>query len=551
MFYRALLSVYDKRGLIKLGQFLKSKDIDILSSNKTANLLKISDIYCTEISNYINHAEILDGRVKTLHPKIYGGILNDRNNRNHQKDLKNNGISNIDIVVANLYPFEKYNSIENIDIGGVSLIRAAAKNYKDVLVVVDPDDYEYIIKNYNDIASLYDDKMRKYFAAKAFHHIAKYDILIANYLDKSIEKNSHNIKYKIYKKTNKLKYGCNPYQNNSNIYMNILENNSSNDYEHKLPFEILNGEPGYINYLDAINSWQLVKETRDILNIPISTSFKHVTPAGVGTSKPLTDMLKYTYGVENKDLTDVAISYIRAKNSDPLSSFGDFIAISDIVDECTAKLIKNHVSDGIIAPGYSLEALNILKEKKNGNFIILLAKKEYKHNIFVEFRELNGIVLSQETNSIIMDNSVFKKDKIVTKNKDLDENVINDMILANMTLKYTPSNSIAFAYNGQVIGIGSGQQNRVDCVKIAGNKVRNWLLRQNKNKPLNEELEYPNMVMASDAFFPFKDNIEEAKKFGVKYITQPGGSIRDNEVIEECNKKDILMLNTGIRLFTH
>ena len=181
MFYRALLSVYDKRGLIKLGQFLKSKDIDILSSNKTANLLKISDIYCTEISNYINHAEILDGELKHYIKKIYGGILNDRNNRNHQKDLKNNGISNIDIVVANLYPFEKYNSIENIDIGGVSLIRAAAKNYKDVLVVVDPDDYEYIIKNYNDITSLYDDKMRKYFVAKAFHHIAKYDILIANY----------------------------------------------------------------------------------------------------------------------------------------------------------------------------------------------------------------------------------------------------------------------------------------------------------------------------------------------------------------------------------
>ena len=549
---KALLSVYDKRGLIKLGKFLKSKDIDIISSNKTANLLNISDVSCTEISDYINHAEILDGRVKTLHPKIYGGILNDRNNRNHQNDLKNNGISNIGIVVVNLYPFKKYNCIDNIDIGGVSLIRAAAKNYKDVLVIVDPDDYEYVIENYNDISSVYDDKMRKHFASKAFHHIAKYDILIANYLDKSIENNSNNIKYKIYKKMDKLKYGCNPHQNNSNIYMNILENNNTtNDYEHKLPFEILNGKPGYINYLDAINSWQLVKETKDILNIPISTSFKHVAPAGVGTSKPLTEMLKHTYGVENKDLTDVATSYIRAKNSDPLSSYGDFIAISDIVDECTAELIKNHVSDGIIAPGYSLEALKILREKKNGNFIVLLAKKKYKENIFVEFRELNGIVLSQETNSIIMDNSVFKKDKIVTNNKNLDEDIIDDMILANMTLKYTPSNSITFAYNGQVIGIGAGQQNRVDCVKIAGNKVRNWLLRQNKNKPLNEELEYPDMVMASDAFFPFKDNIEEAKKFGVKYITQPGGSIRDNEVIEECNKKNMVMLNTGIRLFTH
>ncbi len=548
---KALLSVYDKSNLIKLGNFFKSKNVDIISSNKTADFLINSNINCTKISNYINHSEILDGRVKTLHPKIYGGILNDRNNPNHQKDLKNNNISNIDIIVANLYPFETYNSIENIDIGGVSLIRAAAKNYKDTLVIIDPNDYEYIIKNYNDILSKYDDSIRRKFASKAFHHIAKYDILIADYLSKSIENNSDNIKYKIYKKTNKLKYGCNPYQNNSNIYMNILENNSSNDYKHKLPFEILNGQPGYINYLDAINSWLLVKETRDILNIPISASFKHVAPAGVGTSKPLTDMLKYTYGVENKDLTDVAISYIRAKNSDPLSSFGDFIAISDVVDECTAKLIKNHVSDGIIASGYSNEALNILKKKKNGNFIILLGDKNFINENNIEFRELNGIVLSQEANNIIMNNSVFKKDKIVTKNKKLGKNIINDMILANITLKYTPSNSITFAYDGQVIGIGTGQQNRVDCVKIAGGKVRNWLLRQNKNKPLNEELEYPDMIMASDAFFPFKDNIEEAKKFGVKYITQPGGSIRDNEIIKECNKNNIVMLNTGIRLFTH
>ena len=543
MIKKALISVYDKKGLLKLGEFLKLKNIDIISSSKTADKLNTSNILCTEITKYINHPEILDGRVKTLHPKIYGGILNERNNINHQKELNDNNISNIDIVVANLYPFEDYNSIENIDIGGVSLIRAAAKNYKDVLVITDPKDYDFVITNFNKIICSENSSFRKRFAAKAFHYITKYDISIANYFD-----NNDDVIYKIYNKQNKLKYGCNSYQNNANVYINNL---SKYENEKKLPFEVLNGEPGYINYLDAINSWQLVKDARDILCVPVSASFKHTSPAGVGTSKSLSNILKKTYNVENEKLSDVAISYIRAKNSDPLSSFGDFIAISDMVDECTAKIIKKHVSDGIIAPGYTNEALKILKEKKKGNFIILLADPNYINNDFIEFRELYGIGLSQNINNKIIDYKVFKENKIVTNNNTLNDSIINDMILANITLKYTPSNSITFAHDGQVIGIGAGQQNRVDCVKLAGNKVRNWLLRQNKNQVLNEKLEYPDMIMASDAFFPFKDNIEVANEYGVKYITQPGGSIRDNEVIEECNKNNMLMLNTGIRLFTH
>lgn len=542
MIKKALISVYDKKGLLKLGEFLKLKNIDIISSNKTADKLNTSNIFCTEITKYINHPEILSGRVKTLHPKIYGGILNERNNTNHQKDLNDNNISNIDIVVANLYPFEEYNSIENIDIGGVSLIRAAAKNYKDVLVITDPNDYDFVMDNFNKIVCSDNSSIRKRFASKAFHYVTKYDISIANYFNID-----NDIEYKIYHKKNTLKYGCNPYQNNSGIYVNILNNFE----EQNIPFEVLNGKPGYINYLDAINSWQLVKEARDILCIPVSASFKHTSPAGVGTSKPLSTILKKTYNVENEKLSDVAISYIRAKNSDPLSSFGDFIAISDIVDECTANIIKTHVSDGIIAPGYTNEAIKILKSKKRGNFIIILADPNYINKDFIEFRELYGMTLSQNNNNIIIDYNVFNDDKIVTNSNKLNKTIINDMILANITLKYTPSNSIAFAHNGQVIGIGAGQQNRVDCVKIAGNKVQNWLLRQNKNETINDELEYPDIIMASDAFFPFKDNIEVANKYGVKYITQPGGSIRDNDVIDECNKNDILMLNTGIRLFTH
>lgn len=539
MFTKALISVYDKKGLIKLAEFLKSKNIEILSSTGTANLLNSNNIKCTEISDYINHPEILDGRVKTLHPKIYGGILNNSDNPKHNEELVKNNIENIDIVFVNLYPFEEYNSIENIDIGGVSLIRATAKNYKNKLVITNTEDYDYFINNFNKFECPDNSSIRKKFAAKAFHYIAKYDILVANYLDKF----NNDIEYKIYKKEHEMKYGCNPYQKNSNIYRDILNKSSQNK---SLPFEILNGKPGYINYLDAINSWGLVLESSNVLGIPVSTSFKHTSPAGVGSAVSLTNELKNIYGVENKELTDVAISYVRAKNSDPLSSFGDFIAISHIVDKCTAELIKKDVSDGIIASGYTDEAIEILKKKKKGNFIILLADKNYNNSSPIEFREINGIVLSQNTNNIKIDANVFKNDNIVTNNNKLDNSIINDMILANITLKYTPSNSITFAYNGQVIGIGAGQQNRVDCVKIAGRKVHNWLLRQNKNK-----LEYPDMIMASDAFFPFKDNIEVAKEFGVKYITQPGGSIRDKEVINECNKHNMLMLNTGIRLFTH
>jgi len=539
MFTKALISVYDKKGLIKLAEFLKSKNIEILSSTGTANLLNSNNIKCTEISDYINHPEILDGRVKTLHPKIYGGILNNSDNPKHNEELVKNNIENIDIVFVNLYPFEEYNSIENIDIGGVSLIRATAKNYKNKLVITNTEDYDYFINNFNKFECPDNSSIRKKFAAKAFHYIAKYDILVANYLDKF----NNDIEYKIYKKEHEMKYGCNPYQKNSNIYRDILNKSSQNK---SLPFEILNGKPGYINYLDAINSWGLVLESSNVLGIPVSTSFKHTSPAGVGSAVSLTNELKNIYGVENKELSDVAISYVRAKNSDPLSSFGDFIAISHIVDKCTAELIKKDVSDGIIASGYTDEAIEILKKKKKGNFIILLADKNYNNSSPIEFREINGIVLSQNTNNIKIDANVFKNDNIVTNNNKLDNSIINDMILANITLKYTPSNSITFAYNGQVIGIGAGQQNRVDCVKIAGRKVHNWLLRQNKNK-----LEYPDMIMASDAFFPFKDNIEVAKEFGVKYITQPGGSIRDKEVINECNKHNMLMLNTGIRLFTH
>ena len=544
MFTKALISVYDKRGLVKLANFLKSKNIEILSSTGTANLLNSHNIKCTEISDYINHPEILDGRVKTLHPKIYGGILNNSDNPKHNEELVKNNIENIDIVVVNLYPFEECNSIENIDIGGVSLIRATAKNYKNKLVITNTEDYDFVINTFNKLECTDNSSIRKRFAAKAFHYIAKYDILIANFLDES----NNDIEYKIYKKEHEMKYGCNPYQQNSNIYSDILNKSSQNK---SLPFEILNGKPGYINYLDAINSWGLVNESSNVLGIPVSTSFKHTSPAGVGSSVSLTNELKNIYGVENKELSDVAISYVRAKNSDPLSSFGDFIAISHIVDKCTAELIKKDVSDGIIASGYTDEAIEILKKKKKGNFIILLADKNYNNSNPIEFREINGIVLSQNINNIKIDANVFKNDNIVTNNNNLDTSIINDMILANITLKYTPSNSITFAYNGQVIGIGAGQQNRVDCVKIAGRKVHNWLLRQNKNKLSKDKLEYPDMIMASDAFFPFKDNIEVAKEFGVKYITQPGGSIRDKEVIDECNKHNMLMLNTGIRLFTH
>lgn len=387
-----------------------------------------------------------------------------------------------------------------------------------------------------------------------------------------------------------LKYGCNPNQKPAKIYMN-----DGSD----LPIQVLNGRPGYINFLDAFNGWQLVKELKQATGLPAATSFKHVSPAGAAVGLPMTDTLKKIYWVDDLgELSPLACAYARARGADRMSSFGDFIALSDVCDASTASIIKREVSDGVIAPGYTDEALEILKAKKKGGYNVIQIDPDYVPNP-VEHKEVFGVTFEQGRNEIDINDSLFEN--IVTKNKDLPENVIIDMKIALITLKYTQSNSVCYVKDGQAIGIGAGQQSRVHCTRLAGSKADNWLLRQCpkvmnlpfldsigradrdnaidnyigeeymdvlaegawqrvfKEKPsvftAEEKREWLNQmdgaVLGSDAFFPFSDNVERAKKSGVKYIVQPGGSIRDDAVIECCDKYDMVMVFNGVRLFHH
>ncbi len=386
-----------------------------------------------------------------------------------------------------------------------------------------------------------------------------------------------------------LKYGCNPNQKPSRIYMN----------EGELPIQVLNGKPGYINFLDAFNGWQLVSELKKATGLPAATSFKHVSPAGAAVGLPLTDVEKKIYWVEDmEEFTPLSNAYARARGADRMSSFGDFISLSDVCDVATAKLIKREVSDGVIAPGYEPEALEILKAKKKGNYNVIQINPDYKPNP-IERKEVFGITFEQGRNELVIDDDFLGN--LVTENKEIPESAKIDLIISLITLKYTQSNSVCFAKGGQAIGIGAGQQSRIHCTRLAGSKADNWFLRQSpkvlglqfvdsigradrdnaidlyigedymdvladgawehifKVKPevfTREEKRVwldnmQDVALGSDAFFPFGDNIERAQKSGVKYVAQPGGSIRDDNVIETCNKYNMAMCFTGLRLFHH
>ncbi len=387
-----------------------------------------------------------------------------------------------------------------------------------------------------------------------------------------------------------LKYGCNPNQKPSRIFM---ENGS------ELPIKVLSGRPGYINFLDAFNGWQLVSELKKATGLPAATSFKHVSPAGAAVGLPMSDTLRKIYWVDDMgELSPIACAYARARGADRMSSFGDFIALSDVCDADTAKLIKREVSDGIIAPGYTEEALEILKSKKNGNYNVIEIDLDYQPEK-LERKQVYGITFEQGRNELDINKDMFTD--IVTENKELPDSAKIDMAVAMITLKYTQSNSVCYVKDGQAIGIGAGQQSRVHCTRLAGQKADNWFLRQApqvlnlkfvdgikradrdnaidvyigeehmdvlaegswqkifKEKPpvfsREEKREWLNQMqdvtLGSDAFFPFGDNIERAHKSGVKYIAQPGGSVRDDNVIETCNKYGMVMVFTGIRLFHH
>ena len=386
-----------------------------------------------------------------------------------------------------------------------------------------------------------------------------------------------------------LKYGCNPNQKPSRIYME----------EGELPIQVLNGKPGYINFLDAFNGWQLVSELKKATGLPAATSFKHVSPAGAAVGLPLSDTLAKIYWVDDLgELSPLACAYARARGADRMSSYGDFIALSDVCDVSTANMIKREVSDGVIAPGYEPEALEILKSKKRGNYNVIQIDPAYVPAP-IEKKQVFGITFEQGRNELNIDDKFF--DDIVTENKELTEEAKRDLAISMITLKYTQSNSVCYVKDGQAIGIGAGQQSRIHCTRLAGQKADNWWLRQSpqvmglqfkdeirradrdnaidiymgdeymdvladgvwentfKVKPevfTREEKrawldKLTDVALGSDAFFPFGDNIERANKSGVKYIAQPGGSIRDDNVIDTCNKYGIEMSFTGIRLFHH
>lgn len=389
-----------------------------------------------------------------------------------------------------------------------------------------------------------------------------------------------------------LKYGCNPNQKPSRIFMEGGKD---------LPIEILNGRPGYINFLDAFNSWQLVKELKEALGLPAATSFKHVSPTSAAVGIPLSDKLKkacFVDDIEGLDDSPLACAYARARGTDRMCSFGDWVALSDVCDVLTAKLISREVSDGVIAPGYEPEALEILKAKRKGSYNVVKIDENYVPEE-VERKQVFGVTFEQGRNNFKIDRSLLEN--IVTKNKDLPESAVRDLIIALITLKYTQSNSVCYAADGQAIGVGAGQQSRIHCTRLAGTKADTWFIRQydkvlnlpfkdslsraerdnvidgyiNKNeedvcadgiwqkyftvKPealTDEEVKkylqtVSDTALGSDAFFPFDDNIERAKRSGVKYIAEPGGSIRDDAVIECCDKYGMVMAFTKMRLFHH
>jgi len=585
----ALLSVSDKTGLVPFAQNLHRLGLTLVASGGTANLLRNAGLPVKDVSDITGAPEMLGGRVKTLHPAVHAGILS-RNIASDDADMKKMSFDRIQIVACNLYPFVNTvakpnvtleDAVENIDIGGVTLLRAGAKNHERVTVVCDPEDYENITKemekNSTKDTTL---KTRQQMALKAFTHTAEYDIHISDYFRKQFSQNVSQLP---------LRYGMNPHQKPAQLYTTLAE----------LPIKVVNGSPGFVNLCDALNAWQLVKELKAALGLPAAASFKHVSPAGAAVGVTLSESEKKLCMVDDLEgLTPLATAYARARGADRMSSFGDFVALSDICDVPTAKIISREVSDGVIAPGYSNEALTILKKKKGGAYCVLQMDPTYEPTP-MEQRTLFGLTLEQLRNNANITKDVFKD--VVTANKNLSEDAIRDLIVATIALKYTQSNSVCYAKDGQVIGIGAGQQSRIHCTRLAGDKANNWWLRHHPrvlnmkfkkgvkraemsncidnfvgdtvgkdmetshfashfdevpSSLTNQEREdwiktLKHVALSSDAFFPFRDNVDRANQSGVSYIAAPSGSTNDQAVIDACNDHKIALAHTNLRLFHH
>mmetsp|Transcript_14311 Transcript_14311/g.20428 ORF Transcript_14311/g.20428 Transcript_14311/m.20428 type:complete len:632 (-) Transcript_14311:156-2051(-) len=612
---RALISVSDKTDIVEFCTYLASKNVHLLSTGGTAKKLREAGLEVMDVSEYTESPECLDGRVKTLHPKIHGGLLGVRGNAKHEREMSELNIGRIDMTVLNLYPFEATvagggnfeQCIENIDIGGPSMLRSTAKNHKSTSIVTCPSQYGEVRRCMEENGGGTTLRLRKKLAACAFALSAKYDSTIDAWFQTQLgdqeEESSTNSEstpsttLRVYKHEYPLKYGCNPHQKPASI-SSILPSN-------KLPFEVLNGVPGYINLLDATNAYQLVHELRQATNLPSATSFKHVSPAGAAVAVPLTEIECQAYEITPeaaRALTPVALAYLRARNADPLCSFGDFAAVSDEVDKDTALILKKEVSDGIIAPSYTPEALEILSQKKKGKFIILRANTDFQPPP-MEYREVYGMTFAQKRNTVVLTRDHMTQNVLTSPTPDaLTDDAIRDMIVASICIKYTQSNSVGFAKNGMMVGVGAGQQSRVDCVKLAGRKVQTWYLRQHpkvlalpfrtdaslkKQDRVNARVRYiegdftpeervrweaqfvtvpeellekekeefmkcaTGVTISSDAFFPFRDSIDHASKYGVSYIAQPGGSVQDQQVADACKEYNMTMCLTGVRLFHH
>lgn len=593
----ALLSVYDKTGLLDLAKGLHSAGIRLLGSGGTAKLVREAGLPIGDVSDITKAPEMLGGRVKTLHPAVHGGILAQTSKSSDQNDLKQQNIDPIDIVVCNLYPFEETISktpsptiaqaTEEVDIGGVTLLRAAAKNHERVWVLSDPKDYNSFLHNYTQGDAETAKANRNMLAVKAFSQTAKYDEAISNYYRQqyaSIASKSTEVVQQF-----PLRYGANPHQKPAQAFVTSGE----------MPVKALCGSPGYINLLDSLNAWALVKELAEATGLPAAASFKHVSPAGAAVGVPLSEVEAKAFFVDDLgELSGLATAYARARGADRMSSFGDIIGLSHPVDAQTARIIGREVSDGVIAPSYEPEALEILSKKKGGKYCVLQIDAQFEPS-GPETRTVYGVELQQRRNDVKITKELFRE--IVSENKSIPGQSQLDLLIATLALKYTQSNSVCYAKNGQVIGLGAGQQSRIHCTRLAGSKVDNFWLRQHPRvlslpfkkgtkrpeksnvidlfvegsemsdderaeweamfetvpEPLSsaERKEHAaklkGVVCASDAFFPFPDNVHRAARSGTSFIVAPGGSVMDEACVKTANKYGIVVVRTNLRLFHH
>ena len=561
----ALLSVFDKTGLVDIGKSLSGLGYTLVASGGTSKKLKEAGLACLDVADITKAPEMLGGRVKTLHPAVHGGILA-KGTDSDMAELATRGYNPIELVFCNLYPFLEVTkkegvtvpqAVEEVDIGGVTLLRAAAKNHARVTCICDPSDYTNIVEELK--KGSVSEATRKRLAVKAFEHTAQYDAAISQWFRSQYLSSNTESPYQM-----PLRYGCNPHQKPSQVW---CENQP-------LPVTIASGSPGYINFLDALNSWALVSELKTALNLPAAASFKHVSPAGAAVGVPLTQEEKIVCQVTDLELTPLASAYARARGADRMSSFGDWVALSDVCDVATAKIISREVSDGVIAAGYTPEALEILKKKKGGKYTCLIMDPSFKPTE-MEVRTVFGIQMQQPRNSVKISSDLLKN--VSTKNKEVGPGE-RDLLVAAIAAKYTQSNSVVYAHNGMCVGIGAGQQSRIHCTRLAGEKADNWRMRfhptvlglkfkkvkrADKSNAIDlfvtgeaaeasqeerdswaanfeevpkfftaaERKEWlagaTDRAIASDAFFPFSDNIHRARASGVKYVVAPSGSNND------------------------